>query len=77
MPRANSTFSIRSLEEDTLSCRRSPSCNEFSHLSPLGEPTSQAADFSMGFLPPWLPIVDLLHMNSFLKMKEDRGEKEC
>lgn len=56
---------------------RAPSCNEFSHLSPLAEPTSWAAAFSAVFALPWLPFIDLLHMNSFLKMKEDRGEKEC
>lgn len=56
---------------------RAPSCNEFSHLSPLAEPTSRAAAFSVVFALPRLPFIDLLHMNSFLKMKEDRGEKEC
>lgn len=54
---------------------RAPSCTEFSHLSPLAELTSQAAAFPVLFALPWLPFIDLLHVNSFLKMKEDRKKR--
>lgn len=46
-------------------------------MSQLNELTSQTTAFSNIFSTLLLSFIDLLHVNLFLKMKEDRIKSEC
>lgn len=74
----NSTFSIRKFKrEEELRGVRNSGCKEFhTCLNSMGLLVKLLL-FPLIFSTLLLSFIDLLHMNLFLKMKEDRIKSEC